>query len=326
MAAILASQAAQILPVLGSTAPRALLLAVLYAALFTLNARGVRTGTRAIMLFAAAKMIPLLILATTGFLHVHWQNLYITSFPDWRSLGSALVIAVFAYSGIETALAPSGELRDPERMVPGAALTGVSIVVLLYVGLQISAQGMLGRALSGSEAPLSEIADQLVPGAGVLVALTATISLVGVLLGDLLGSSRLLYALALDGFLPSALTRISGRYRVPTWAIFAHACVGWLFAAGGTFTGLALISGGAFCIVYIACCAAAARLQWTGRSETQSPLRLPGGPAIPIIGICSLLFVLAGLTRTEWLAIGWTLLVLIALYAGRQWRLSRARP
>lgn len=323
MAAILASQAAQVFPALGSAVPRALFLALLYVALVTLNARGVRTGTRAIMLFAAAKMIPLFVLATAGFLHIHWNNLYIASFPDRRSLGSALVIAVFAYSGIETALAPSGELRDPGRMVPGAALTGVAIVVLLYVGLQISAQGMLGVALSGSEAPLSDLGNRLLPGAGPIVALTATVSLVGVLLGDLLGSSRLLYALALDGFLPSVLARISDRFRVPTAAIIAHAFAGWLFAAGGTFTGLALISGGAFCIVYIACCAAAAGLQWSGRSETENPLMLPGGATIPLIGVVSLLFVLASLTRTEWLAIGWTLLVLILLYAARQWRLRR---
>jgi amino acid transporter len=209
-------------------------------------------------------------------------------------------------------------------MVPGAALTGVTIVVLLYVGLQVAAQGMLGGELSGSAAPLSDIADRLHPGAGMIVVMTATVSLVGVLLGDLLGSSRLLYALAQDGFLPAALARISDRYRVPTGAIFAHAAAGWLFAAGGTFTGLALISGGAFCIVYIACCAAAARLQWTHRSETEHPLILPGGPAIPLVGIVLLLLVLASLGRAEWLAIGWTLLVLTILYAGRRWGASRA--
>ncbi len=319
MAAILSSQAAQVAPALGQPVPRALFLATVYAALYTLNARGVRVGARAIVAFAAAKAIPLLMLAAVGLVHVHAENLRIVAAPDWRSLGSSLVIAVFAYSGIETALAPSGELRDPGKVVPGAALTGVAVVVLLYVSLQIAAQGMLGSALSGHDAPLSAIADMVLPGAGVLVAVTAAVSLVGVLLGDLLGSSRLLYALARDGLLPSALAVVSDKHQVPARALFAHASAAWLFASAGSFTALALISGGAFCIVYIASCAAAARLQRIGRSETDNPLSLPGGPIVPAIGIVCLLFVLASLRRSEWLAIGWTLLILGALYAARRW-------
>jgi APA family basic amino acid/polyamine antiporter len=252
----------------------------------------VKLGARAIMLFAAAKMIPLLVLAIAGLAFVHPDNLRITTAPAVPSLGSALVIAIFAYSGIETALAPSGELRDPARVVPRAALLGVAIVVVLYVGLQIAAQGMLGPALSGNDTPLAAIPELIVPGSGWWVIATATLSLVGVLLGELLGSSRLLYALAQDGLLPAALAVVSPRYRVPARAIFAHAVAAWLMAAAGTFNKLAMISGGAYCVVYIACCAAAWRLQRTGATETANPLRLPGGGLIPAVGIACLILVL----------------------------------
>lgn len=324
MAAILASQTAHVLPVLGQPVPRALFLAAVYAALYALNAQGVRLGARAIIVFAAAKMIPLLLLAIAGLAHINPENLRIVTAPDWQSIGSSLVIAVFAYSGIETALAPSGELRDPARVVPGAALTGVAIVVVLYVSLQIAAQGMLGTALFANDAPLSAIAEMIVPGSGWLVIVTACVSLVGVLLGDLLGSSRLLYALARDGFLPSALALVSERHRVPVRAIFAHGAVAWVLAAAGTFNTLALISGGAFCIVYIASCAAAWQLQRTGMTETSNPLRLPAGAVIPAVAIVCLILVLMTLRRVEWLAIGWALLALGGLYAARSW-LVKAR-
>lgn len=319
MAAILASQAAHLVPLLGEPVPRALFLAAVYAGLYALNARGVQVGARAIMGFAAAKVIPLFVLAAAGLVHIHPENLRVVAAPDWQSVGSSLVIAVFAYSGIETALAPSGELRDPAKVVPAAALTGVAAVVILYVGLQLAAQGMLGPALSGNDAPLSAIADMLVPGTGVLVIATAGVSLVGVLQGDLLGSSRLLYALARDGFLPAALAAVSAQHRVPTRAVLAHAAAAWVLAAAGTFNTLALISGGAFCIVYIASCAAAAQLQRTGRSETETPLHLPGGPLVPAAGIVCLFLVLLTLRRAEWAAIGWALLVLGGLYGARKW-------
>ena len=292
MAAILVNQATHVLPLLQHPVPRALFLAVVYGALYSLNARGVRLGARAIIAFAAAKMIPLLLLSIAGLMFVHPENLKILTAPDVKSLGKALVVAVFAYSGIETALAPSGELRDPARVVPGAALVGVGIVVVLYVSLQIASQGILGPALSGNDAPLSAVAEALIPGTAGLVIVTASVSLIGVLLGDLLGSSRVLYALAEDGLLPSLLARVSQSHRVPTWAILTHAAAAWVLAVSGTFDTLAMVSGAAFCVVYIACCAAAWRLQTTGVSETSAPLRLAGGGVIPAIGIICLILVL----------------------------------
>ena len=38
-------------------------------------------------------------------------------------------------------------------------------------------------------------------------------------------------------------------------AVIAHALIAWSLAAAGTFTKLALVSGGAICLVYIGCCA-----------------------------------------------------------------------
>ena len=87
--------------------------------------------------------------------------------------------------------------------------------------------------------------------------------------GDLLGSSRLLYALARDRLLPAALGVVSERHRVPVRAIITHACFAGVLAVVGNFTALALVSGGAFCIVYAACCAAAWRLQSTDRGESK---------------------------------------------------------
>jgi hypothetical protein len=73
---------------------------------------------------------------------------------------------------------------------------------------------------------------------------------------------------------------------------FAHAAAAGVLAASGTFNTLALGSGAAFCIVYIACCAAAWQLQRAAISETSDPLRLPGGALIPAVAITCLILVL----------------------------------
>jgi len=319
MAAILADQAAHIFPMLASAVPRSLAMLIIYVTLAALNARGIKTGAAAILVFAAAKVVPLLLLALIGSRFVHWDNLRIAAMPTWDSIGSSLVIVVFAYSGIETALAPSGEIRNPSSVVPRAALTGIAMVIALYVGLQWISQGVLGTALTGNSAPLAAVADRIAAGGGRWLVLVASVSLAGCMQGDLLGSSRLLYALGRDGFLPAGLASLTKTSRVPLLAIVAHALAAWMAASAGSFTTLALVSGGAFCFVYIASCAAAWQLQRRHIAQAQKPLHLPGGPLIPLLGIAGLGGILSTLERAEWFAIGCALLGIAILYSCNVW-------
>ena len=319
IAAALVDQLSQLCPALAEPAPRVLFLGGIYSLLVAFNVRGIRTGAVAITVLAAAKALPLLLLGVAGSHYVHPENLKIHSFPPWSSISGSLVLVIFAYSGIETALAPSGEVRNPTRVVPLAALAGAAAVVALYISVQVVAQGVLGTALAHNTAPLVAIGEIIMPGGGILVAVTATVSLIGSLQGDLVASPRVIYALARDGPLPAWLAAVSEKHQVPARAIVAHALVACLLAAAGSFTVLALVSGGAFCLVYIAVCAAAWRLQRTNFGGATAPFRIPGGPVIPLMGIAGLLVILTTLERKEWVAIGCAALSLGAFYAARSW-------
>jgi amino acid transporter len=326
LSAILADQVAHVVPLVSQPVPRALFMLGIYGLLIALNARGIKLGAAVIVVFAAAKVLPLVLLAVVGFGHVHLDNLRITAAPTWASIGSSLVIVIFAYSGIETALAPAGEVRDPVRVIPKAAFAGVAVVIALYVVLQWMVQGVLGSTLAGNSAPLAAVADLIVRGGGHVMVLVASVSLLGCLQGDLLGSSRLLYALARDGFLPAPLAALTRVRRVPLLTLVVHSCVAWILASVGTFTMLALVSGGAFCFVYIVSCAAAWQLQRKNLGQTQNPLRLRGGAMIPLLAIVGLCFILATLQRAEWIAIGCTVLAIAVLYAGTSEFRHRAPP
>jgi len=315
LAAILADQLSHPFPWLGLPVPRALFLLGMYGILVGLNVRGVRIGAAAIVAFALAKALPLALLAVAGIHYVHFDKLQVPDAPSWTSIGSSLVIVVFAYSGIETALAPSGEVRDSPSVVPKAAFFGVGVVIALYVGLQVVAQGALGPALAGNDAPLAALADLIIPAGGALLVVTAVVSLIGCIQGELLGSSRLLFALARDGYLPAPLARVSDRHRAPVAALIAHALFAWSLATAGSFTTLALVSGGAFCFVYIGVCAAAWQLQRTRGGSREAALRLWGGALIPATGIVGLVVILATLERREWIAIGCATLAACLLYA-----------
>jgi APA family basic amino acid/polyamine antiporter len=315
IAAALADQFAHAVPALAAPLPRTLLLLAVYGSLVLVNALGVRAGARANGLLAAAKTLPLLIIAVLGFRYAHAQNFAITHWPNSRALGTAMILIVFAYSGMETALAPSGEMRDNDKVVPRAVLMGVGFIVVLYIAIQAVCQGVLGNDLAGHPAPVTAIAERILPGGGgVVVVITAAVALFGCLQGDLLGTSRLLYAMARDGLLPRPLARVTARRRVPMIAILTHAGVAFAAAIGGSFSTLALVSGGAFCFVYIGCAAAAWQLQRVGFSQTPAPMILPGGAWIPGAGILGFMAILATLQRQEWVAIGSAIAGICGLY------------
>ncbi len=326
VAAALSVQVANLAPAFATPWLRALLLTGVYAVLYGLNAFGVKLGARAIATMAALKLTPLFALVAVGLFFVDWHQVAfgVGDIPSWGALGASMVLVMFAYSGMETALVPSGELTDPSRNVPRATLAAITIVVLLYLGLQIVGQGVIGARLATSGVPLADTAGALWPWGRTLLLLTACISMSGFLLGNLLGSSRLLFALGRDGYLPTAFARVSAKHRVPQLALIVHAALAWLLALGGNFDALALISGGAICLVYILVSLAAWRTQSIGLNERGAPFVLPGGPLIPAIAVVAMGLIVATLSSKEWIAIGIALAALVALYGAlTAWRQAR---
>jgi APA family basic amino acid/polyamine antiporter len=318
VAAALSVQVASLLPAFAPPLPRALLLTAVYGGLFALNAFGVKLGARAITTLAALKLAPLFALAVAGMFFVDWSQVSfaIGDVPSWSALGASMVLVMFAYSGMETALVPSGELNDPARDVPRATMVAILLVVLLYLALQIVGQGLLGAELANSGVPVADTAGALWSPGRVLLLVTACISMTGFLMGNLFGTSRLVFALGRDGYLPGIFGTVSAAHRVPLWALAVHAVLAWLLAIAGNFDALALISGGAICLVYGLVSLAAWRAQSLDlRERGDRPFVLPGGFLVPLLAIAAMVAIVTTLTGKEWLAIGIALAVLVVSYA-----------
>jgi APA family basic amino acid/polyamine antiporter len=174
---------------------------------------------------------------------------------------------------------------------------------------------VLGSALGSSGVPVADTAGALWGPGRVLLLITACLSMAGFLMGNLLGTSRLVFALGRDGYLPRAFGTVSATHRVPLLALTVHAGLAWVLALAGNFDALALISGGAICLVYGLVSLGAWRAQRRDLRERGAPFVLPGGALIPMIAFAAMVLIVATLTSKEWLAIGIALVVLIAIYA-----------
>jgi APA family basic amino acid/polyamine antiporter len=317
VAAALAVQVANLVPAFASPALRALLLTAVYGGLFALNAFGVKLGARAITALAALKLTPLVLLVSLGIFMVDWSlvSFTIDEVPSWGALGASMVLVMFAYSGMETALIPSGEINDPARNVPRATLAAIALVVLLYLGLQVVGQGLLGADLASSGVPVADTAGSLWAPGRTLLLITACVSMAGFLMGNLLGTARLVFALGRDRYLPGALGTVSARHRVPLRALALHAGLAWILAIAGSFDVLALISGGAICLVYALVSLAAWRAQSRDvRERGDRPFDLPGGALVPAVSVVAMTAIVTTLTALEWAAIGIALGLLVVVY------------
>ena len=175
---------------------------------------------------------------------------------------------------------------------------------------------MLGSTLGSSDVPVADTAGALWPQARTLLLVTACVSMVGFLMGNLFGTSRLVFALGRDGYLPRRFASVSATRRVPLWALSAHALLACTLAIVGNFEALALVSGGAICLVYALVSLAAWRAQSRDlRERGDRPFTLAGGALIPMLAMAAMLAILATLSAQEWLAIGTALAVLVVVYA-----------
>src|SRR5258708_565975 len=146
-------------PAADSPAGRAILIAVLFTVLAAINVRGVRPGIRLVETMAVAKLLPLLVLVGGGIWFVNPGYLRWPGMPTGSAIGQSAIVLIFAFVGLEIALVPSGELRDPARAVPRALFSALAITTALYLLIQAVAQGLLGPSMATySAAPLAEAA------------------------------------------------------------------------------------------------------------------------------------------------------------------------
>ncbi len=125
----------------------------------------------------------------------------------------------------------------------------------------------------------------------------------GYLGGMTLSVPRVVFALARDGYLPRALAVVHPTYRTPQAAIVVQSLLALALAITGTFEPLAILANASALALYLGCAVAAWRLRATARAATavrgcRWPASRRSWP-IPVI-----LWLLTGLTRSEWIAFG----------------------
>jgi APA family basic amino acid/polyamine antiporter len=125
----------------------------------------------------------------------------------------------FAYIGFDLIATSAEETKDAPRRVPLGMTVSLFIAMTLYVGVAIVMVGMGPfRSLDPSTPLAGAFTAVGAKAMGVVIDIGAVIGLATVLLVMMISATRVVFAMARDGLLPTRLSVISKRHKVPTRA------------------------------------------------------------------------------------------------------------
>lgn len=303
---VFSTSVGQLVPALAGPVASVVVLLGAYTFWAVINLRGVALGVRMNSIATVAKLLPLVLVAVGGAFFIQGDNLQVAAMPAAGDIARTSLLLIFAFAGVECALVPSGEVRDTARTVPRAIALAMVSITLLYVALQVVAQGVLGDGLAAATAtPLADTAGASMGGwaRGLLLA-GASISTFGYLGGMTLSMPRMLFALARDGFLPKALAGVHAEHRTPQLAIIVYSAVTLALAVSGTFEQLAILANVSALALYLGCALASWRLRQLGVTGDGIPFKVPGAAVVPWLACGVIIWLLTGLTAAEWLGFG----------------------
>jgi len=316
-------------PSLTEGMPRFACISAIAIALTTIVLTGVRRSAIVNNVLTACKLLLLCGFVTIGLFFIEPVRFSTPRIPPLGDFQAALLLMTFAFIGIESAMINAGEMRSPRRDVPFALGTGLAVIALLYILIQIVCIGTL-PGLASSERPVGDAAARILGPVGAqLVSVGALVTMFGTLFAVLLTGSRLPFALAEQGQLPAFLCSVDRRFRAPRNAILITAVLAWLLTLYTSFLGALTATALTRLVGYATTCAALIALR-ARESDVQSPgFRAPCGRAVAVLAVLActwLMFAASGrelfsvaVIAVAGAALGWG----YALLRRRRLRLSR---
>ncbi len=317
---LIATSVGGLIPILAPQIGRVFTILFILTFLVTINIRGVRGGARAVEAITLIKLAPLIIFIVAGIFFIRPEALAWPGWPSGDLLGRSVLQLLFAFVGVEVALMPSGEVKNPARTVPRAIFTALGITTLLYILIQLVGLGVLGNELGKyGETALAEAAGRFMGNVGRTLMLSGlAISAFGFATSDILSSPRIIFAFGRDGVLPKWFAHVHPRFHTPDVAIVTYAVAAFALSFWSTFQELAVLSNMAVLLLYILCCLAALELNRRDVRSDGAPFKFPGAMSVPILAIGVIIWILAHATVKEVVFTGICLAVASMLFVVRQ--------
>ena len=194
-------------------------------------------------------------------------------------------IIFFAYIGFDAIATTAEEAKNPQRDLPIGIIGSLLCCTIVYVLVALVLTGIMPQNMIDIHAPIAKammfINQNWVAG---LISIGALTGLSSVIMVYQLGTTRIIYSMSRDGFLPPFLKKIHPKFHTPH--IITYLC-GLLVIIGSLFMDLKvsaeLCNFGTF-TSFIIVCIAVLILRKT-EPQRHRPFKVPFSPLFPILGI-----------------------------------------
>ena len=288
--------------------------------------KGIKESTKVATIMVGVNMFIILSFVVVGAFYVQPANWTPFAPNGLEGIFSGAFIIFFAYIGFDAISTAAEETKNPQRDLPIAIMGTLLLCTILYVCVALVLTGVVPMTNIDIQAPLAHAMRYVnINWYAGLISVGALCALTSVLLIYQLGTTRILYAMSRDHFLPKSWNSIHKKFKTPhimTWVsgliviicgLFMDLNISAELCNFGTFTSFIII------------CLAVLILRKT-EPNRERPFKVPFCPWFPIFGILTCLALMyckfsakatSALYFIIWLAIG---ISIYALYSYREIR------
>ncbi len=212
------------------------------------------------------------------------------------SIGAAMIGALFSMDAWNNVGFAAGELKDPKRDLAFAMVTGVCVVVVLYLLANLAYLSALTLPAIAN-APQDRVAtaalQAMFGNAGLtIMAAAIMISTFGCNNGLILAGARVFYAMARDGLFLQRAAQLHPRYQTPSFALWIQAAWTCVLCLSGTYSQLLDYVMFAAVLFYLLTAIGLFVLRFK-HAAAPRPVKVPWYPLLPALyvlltaGICA---------------------------------------
>lgn len=223
----------------------------------------------------------------------------------WAGVLAGVGLIFYSYLGFDTISTAAQETRDPQRTMPRAILAALAICTVLYCLVALTMTGLVPFRTLDVPAPLYMALD----GGGAelawlkpVVSFGGTVGLCSGVVAVLFAQSRIFYAMARDGLLPTRFAQVSPRTGAPWQGVAISTIIAAMLAAvmpisllgefisAGTLLGFAVVCGS---VIWLR----------ISTPDAQRSFRVPVWPVTTSVALIGCIYFLATMSETSFIRI-----------------------
>jgi len=195
--------------------------------LYAVNYLGIKMGARAQNILSGLKIAMILVLCLPLFfcksaVIAPSPQVVHQSFKDaFFALGTCLIFIFFTYGGYQNTMNLGADIKEPRKNMPIGILAGLTIVLALYLLLNVAYCQVLGfENMKGNHLIASDLAKSFFGAAGYrITSVTVFISVLGYINSAFIHNPRMWYAMAEDKTLPAIFKKVNEKTQAQEFGI-----------------------------------------------------------------------------------------------------------